>query len=419
MALFTHAPLVVLLLAAQTPPPAQGEPVAAPAAEQPAATPPPAAQTPPAVAPTPAVTPAPAPAADAPRQRLWVQPPTSFGIPAEMVQAFGDAVSNEAGQVGNYNVLTEKDLETLLTVDQRKQATGCSEPSCFTDIGALMNVQMVLACSAKTQDDMLLLTCDLLDVKAGEKKTKDRKVAQKVVAMTDAARALVDILLTGAVKDRRGVVELKSTEEGSKVFVDGKEVGSTPMKEPLHLDEGKRTLEVKKSGFATWRTVLDVQAGTFTTVNATLTASRIFQVWPFGLAAIGTAVLGSAVALSLGLALGSTADCYYGGFIGSGYTESARAGSGGIKAAGDGVANGMGWSKSVVCSRLPLSTPAYKERPIDSIDYKAREQQFIFVGDWLANAAYAVGVGVLVIGVGAGVALLATDAIIRFTRKEE
>src|SRR5205085_1539389 len=83
---------------------------------------------------------------------------------------------------------------------------------------------------------------------------------------------------------------------------DGREVGASPMKEPLRVDEGARELVITKGGYATWRAKLDVQAGSVTTVDARLAATRVFQLWPFGGAAMGLSalVLGAGVTTGLG-----------------------------------------------------------------------------------------------------------------------
>ncbi len=51
--------------------------------------------------------------------------------------------------------------------------------------------------------------------------------------------------------------------DGAEVFVDGKKVGDSPVKEALKLSAGKRFVEIKKDGYHRWvRNVLierDVQ----------------------------------------------------------------------------------------------------------------------------------------------------------------
>ncbi|WP_437329596.1 PEGA domain-containing protein [Sorangium sp. So ce381] len=84
---------------------------------------------------------------------------------------------------------------------------------------------------------------------------QDRKDA---AALIEATKAYVSRL------------DLKASEAGATVFVDGEEVGQTPLSEPVLLDVGTRKIRVTKKGFKDVEVSQQVTGGGDVTVTATL-----------------------------------------------------------------------------------------------------------------------------------------------------
>jgi hypothetical protein len=61
--------------------------------------------------------------------------------------------------------------------------------------------------------------------------------------------------LVGAIENFVGPVRVESDQAGATIFVDGEEVGRTPLKEPLILDMGDREIKLRKRGFKEATTV--------------------------------------------------------------------------------------------------------------------------------------------------------------------
>jgi hypothetical protein len=57
-----------------------------------------------------------------------------------------------------------------------------------------------------------------------------------------------------------GSLVLSSQTEGAEVFVDGKPVGTTPLKEPVFLKPGKYTLKMTKRGYTEYIDVFTIRA---------------------------------------------------------------------------------------------------------------------------------------------------------------
>ncbi|WP_437970721.1 PEGA domain-containing protein [Sorangium sp. So ce260] len=102
----------------------------------------------------------------------------------------------------------------------------------------------------------LLGTVEKLLQDAGPQLTEqDRKDA---AALIEATKAYVSRL------------DLTASEAGAAVFVDGEEVGQTPLREPVLLDVGTRKLRVTKKGFKDFEVSQQVAGGDVVKVAATL-----------------------------------------------------------------------------------------------------------------------------------------------------
>ncbi|WP_437281733.1 PEGA domain-containing protein [Sorangium sp. So ce375] len=102
----------------------------------------------------------------------------------------------------------------------------------------------------------LLGTVEKLLRDAGPQLTEqDRKDA---AALIEATKAYVSQL------------DLQASEAGATVFVDGEEVGQTPLREPVLLDVGTRKIRVTKKGFKDVDVSQQVPGGGAVTVKATL-----------------------------------------------------------------------------------------------------------------------------------------------------
>ncbi|HEV3193277.1 MAG TPA: PEGA domain-containing protein [Polyangiaceae bacterium] len=71
-----------------------------------------------------------------------------------------------------------------------------------------------------------------------------------------------------------GAVKLSVSEAGAAVRVDGQQVGTTPLADPIVLNLGKHTLTVSKGGFQPVEQALEVAGGSETPVALTLVAQR-------------------------------------------------------------------------------------------------------------------------------------------------
>lgn len=68
----------------------------------------------------------------------------------------------------------------------------------------------------------------------------------------------------------RGALEVRVSETGARVTIDGKSLGTSPLAAPVELDEGEHVVVVDKPGFARFQKVVMIKAGETTAIDVRL-----------------------------------------------------------------------------------------------------------------------------------------------------
>lgn len=66
------------------------------------------------------------------------------GVDPKHVQVLTDYLFAEARRVPGYNIISQKDIEQMLSVEMRKQMMGCDDKSCLAEIGGALNAHEIL-----------------------------------------------------------------------------------------------------------------------------------------------------------------------------------------------------------------------------------------------------------------------------------
>lgn len=159
-------------------------------------------------------TPAPAPAAQAPPPRLLVTPlEVRGGVPAGLPDTLTDALAAEARKTGAFQVTTLRELEGVLTQQQRAQVVGCVG-SCVVELAPMLNADQMLSGSVGRVGDEYVL--NVVRVRVVDAQTLGNGV-RRVKAGRETV--LLDVLpgLTGEVLGRplhQDVIAVPSSPAG-------------------------------------------------------------------------------------------------------------------------------------------------------------------------------------------------------------
>jgi hypothetical protein len=306
--------LLALLAPAQAPTtptaptatPAPAEAGAAPAPTTPA----PTTTAPTTTAPTTEVTPTTTPAAPPPEKTSLLPPKTKprllvidiadKGAGADITNAVNQALQQQAVLSHPGETVTATQIKLLLDAQATQQLVGCDAEACMTQIGTLVEADLILGGNVTRVGDDVVITVLTVDPKDGRRvKQEQRKTPLNKDLYYYAAKQLSSLVLTGKAADPRVPVVIQVMAGGvaveGTIIVDGKEVGLASNKQ-FDVDPGAHEIMVKRPGFTTWRTLLDVAEGAPQQVSATLVAERI-ELWPVAVATGAAAVATGVAAL--------------------------------------------------------------------------------------------------------------------------
>ena len=278
----------------------------APAAPAAAVTPPATTEVVPVVETVPAVTEAPAPAAKKSllppksKPRLLVMDIVDKGAGGEIANAVSQSIQGQAIASHVGETITVTQIQLLLDAQATQQLVGCDAEACMTQIGNLVEADIILGGNVAKVGDDVVITLLTVDPRDGRRiKQEQRKTPVSRDLYYYASKQLASMVLTGKAADPRVPVIINIVDGGTPVegtvIVDGKDMGLATTKQ-LELDPGSHEVVVKRSGFADWRTLVDVQEGAPQQVTATLVGERLY-LWPVALVTGVAAVATGAVSL--------------------------------------------------------------------------------------------------------------------------
>lgn len=255
----------------------------------------------------PAVTEAPTPASTKSllppktKPRLLVIDVADKGAGPEITNAVDQAIQAQAQASHSGETVTTTQIRILLDAQATQQLVGCDSEACMADIGKTIEADVIMGGNVTKVGDDIVITVITVDPKDGKRlKQEQRKTPINRDLYYYAAKQLASLVLTGKAADPRvpvvvNVVANSAPAEG-QIIVDGK-VAATGATSRVELDPGQHELVVKRSGFADWRTVLDVQEGAPLQVTANLVQERVY-LWPVAVAT-GVAAVASGITAAL------------------------------------------------------------------------------------------------------------------------
>lgn len=264
------------------------------------------APSPPPAAPAEAAAPTATPPAEAPAKsllppktqpRLLVMDIADKGAGPEITNAVNQAIQGQAVASHTGEAITATQIKLLLDAQATQQLVGCDAEACMTTIGTLVEADVILGGNVAKVGEDIVITVLTVDPTSGKRlKQEQRKTPLSRDLYYYAAKQLASLVLTGKAADPRVPVIVNVMDKGTAVegtiIVDGQERGAASTLQ-LELDPGQHDVVVKRSGFADWRSVIDVQEGTPLQVTSNLVGERIY-LWPVaiatGVAAVATGV---------------------------------------------------------------------------------------------------------------------------------
>lgn len=202
--------------------------------------------------------------------------------PPQLAVAAQARIADALGKQGYFKVVTAEALRSLLALERQKQLLGCSEAesSCMAEMADALGVQYlvtgaVTAVGAKGKQTYSL-DVTLLDVaKARRESSEVMSGASEGELLGQLPAAMVRLTEKIGVA-YSGQLDLKVSERGAVVKIDGIAKGSTPLGVSLPVPAGLHRLSVEKEGFISFDDELKVKPKQQLQVDVTLVPSADF-----------------------------------------------------------------------------------------------------------------------------------------------
>lgn len=95
--------------------------------------------------------------------KVFISPVQSSGLNKDMVDAVFDLLVVAVSRAGTLGVVTIEDVKAQLRQEQLKDAVGCSDVSCATELAGALGVRYLLSARARKMASQLMVTLTLID----------------------------------------------------------------------------------------------------------------------------------------------------------------------------------------------------------------------------------------------------------------
>ena len=136
-------------------------------------------------------TPPPAPRAEKPKLIVLDLAPGG-GVDPSIASALTEAVTQEVADRAFFQVLSSKEVQTMLGFERQKQMAGCSEETnCLTELGGALGARFVMAGTVTKLGDAYQLSLQTLDSRRAQPVGRATRLANDIRALRQAVPYLV------------------------------------------------------------------------------------------------------------------------------------------------------------------------------------------------------------------------------------
>jgi len=203
---------------------------------------------------------------------------------------------------GSFSVLPQADVEA-------RAETPCDRQTCYDKLRSTLGAAYLVKASVQVKNRDYQISIDLIDTESGKviASTSDKcdicglgEVGEQMTAQGALLSSKLDALGTGP-----AILVLDSDPSGALVTIDGEEVGTTPLEQPLVA--GVHRIRVSKSGYVSDEREITFVAG----VSEQLSVELRRGAGSSKMRALGAGLLGGGIAaLGGGIFLLYKDDCY-------------------------------------------------------------------------------------------------------------
>ena len=230
------------------------------------------------------------------------------GVDPAVARNLTELLTEKVRELGMFQVTSTDDIRDMLKFQEDRRLAGCdADVACLVEIGGALGVEYMIAGTVGKLGDTYLLTLRLIHI-ARAKVLGSASVDSDSLgsAMIDKLARAVRQLTRSLRRGKSGFLAVRANEEGARVMLDGKLVGTTPLP-LLKVPGGLHDVELVKDGFVTWAGEVELTQGEQAAVDVVLVPSAKFReeftsrertrrVFAWGLLGLGVAAAGGSAA---------------------------------------------------------------------------------------------------------------------------
>jgi hypothetical protein len=204
------------------------------------------------------------------------------------------------------------------------RASNCADDACLVEVGRDAQAAFLFVLMIERTDAGHRVTALLVDVIGGATAGSAAfDLPSDPATFGEAIREPLGPLLAAVTSlfPTTGVLTINVDQPGAAIFLDGEQVGTSPLEPLPEVEGGARELLVSLEGFLDFEQTVEVEAGGETVVHVTLTprppeeaplpaqAPPVWRRWWFW-TAIGAVVVGAGLGIGLGVGLAEPDDTH-------------------------------------------------------------------------------------------------------------
>ncbi len=142
------------------------------------------------------------------KTKIAVMPLAAQRVDAAIVDVLSDILTVEVGNLGDYEVISSKEINALLGMEKMQTALGCDDVACAAEIGGALGAPLMLSGSVGRLGSTLNINLTLFDTQAMEVKERVRQaVATREDLYEDAMLTAIANLFGASVRSSAHITE--------------------------------------------------------------------------------------------------------------------------------------------------------------------------------------------------------------------
>ncbi|MFC1609655.1 hypothetical protein ACFL6C_01730 [Myxococcota bacterium] len=122
------------------------------------------------------------------------------GLDPTITRNLNELFTSEAGKIPGYKVIGQSEIKDMVGFETQKQMLGCTDESCFSEIGGALGVSFIVSGSVGKVGETFVINVRLIDIMKTQTKNRvGETIAGRVELLTDMIRIVAWKLMSDSV----------------------------------------------------------------------------------------------------------------------------------------------------------------------------------------------------------------------------